>query len=205
MSITGTSSSSYVAPSTFVQGTSTGMPACGAQGDGDHRSGVHGHHRHGAVAGALMQALQSVGLSEPKASGNTSAQEGQSGGNDVDGTVRSDMHHFMHALFDAVKGEKSQTTDAASGTAGKGATDFSSGLAALISQVSNGSAPPELQSDFDKLVLASQAGGAAGNGSASSSSVTLQQVLTKLQQNLGYGSATTSAFPSTGNLVSTSA
>jgi hypothetical protein len=81
----------------------------------------------------------------------------------------------------------------------------------LISQVSNGTAPSDLQSAFDKVAAdLTQSGSssanitAASSGSASSSSsATLQALLTQLQQNLGYGTSSSSA--AIGNLLTTQA
>ena len=126
---------------------------------------------------------------------------------------------------------------------------FAAGLAALISQIGNGSAPPALQSAFDKLVADLQGtsgtaatagtsgsagatgtpgatatppapstppatdtaattgtpGATSGSGQSSSSStaVTLQALLSKLQQSLGYGAMGHRA--AIGNLVNVTA
>ena len=81
---------------------------------------------------------------------------------------------------------------------------FSSGLAALITQVSNGNAPTDLQNAFNTLVTDLQAAGGNGNAStsttttgtgttASGTPVTLQSLLTTLQQDLGYDNNNASA------------
>jgi hypothetical protein len=68
---------------------------------------------------------------------------------------------------------------------------FAGGLGAVISQVSNNQAPTQLQDAFAKVLADLQpAAPASGTGgSATGTSVTLQALLTQLQQNLGYGAA----------------
>jgi len=195
------------------------------QGDGQPHRVQHGHHRGGGMGHALTQALQDLGLSVPSNGGATSSAASNSGDGDRDdgsaGTVRSDMRQFMHALFDAVRGQASTGhADASTSAAGDahGKPDFSNGLSALITQVGNGSAPSSLQSAFDKLVADLQAGGTApasnatdtatSDGSTSSnasaaSSITLQQLLTQMQQEFGYGR--TSSTVTSGAVVSTNA
>jgi hypothetical protein len=79
---------------------------------------------------------------------------------------------------------------------------FASGLGAVISQVSNNQALAPLQDAFARIVADLQpAAPSSGAGDAGTGAqVTLQALLTQLQQNLGYGAAgNTSAL---GNLVS---
>jgi hypothetical protein len=172
----------------------------------------------------LMQALQSLGLAAPaatSATGSTTATSGTTqtssatdsdgdsdGSTSAVGNTKSDIRKFMHALFQAVKGESSSGTSIAS-TGTSGATDpqanFASGLSALISQVSNGQAPADLQSAFAQVVNDLQgAGGASASGSGTrttaSPQVTLQALLGQMQQNLGYGAA--SSTSALGNIVS---
>ena len=169
------------------------------------------------MRGALMQALQSLGLSAPaQAAAAATASSGQSQGStdgDADsdeagalGNVKGDMRQFMHALFQAVKSEGGSGNT----TSGSQATDrrenFSDGLAALISQVGGGSAPSALQDAFAKLMTDLQSTNVAAASSIDASAdatkpqITLQALLTQLQQAVGYGVA--SAAPG-GNVVST--
>ena len=232
MSISGISSSNYVAPAALTQGASQVSGASDPDGDGD--GGGHRSHKArgagGQMQNALMQALQSLGLSAPQqtaattattaaaATGQTSTGSDSDGDNDgstsATSSVKKDMRQFMHALFQAAKSENASST---SGTSGSGATstdpksNFAAGLSALISQVSNGNAPADLQSAFAKVAAdlqpASSTSAASGSTSAGTSSstpqATLQALLTQLQQNLGYGA--TSSTAAVGNFVSTHA
>lgn len=217
MDISSLSSSTAVYQPSSVQSASASQVNRGGDPDGDGDGGRvhHGHGRGGQMHQAMMQALQSMGLSLPQqgsnGSSNASDSDGDNDGSGAVGSVKNDMRKFMHALFQAVKGEGSSS--AASGTqTGSGTdpkADFASGLSSLISQVSNGSAPADLQSAFNTLVSDLQGAGSGSSSAASatstsataSSSVTLQTLLSKLQQNLGYGSS--SSAVSTGNVVNT--
>jgi hypothetical protein len=168
---------------------------------------------------ALMQALQSLGLSAPaQASAAPAASSGQSQGStggDADSdeagavsSVKGDMRQFMHALFQAVKSEGGAGNAANGSQATDGRESFSDGLAALISQVGGGSAPSALQDAFSKLMTDMQGAGSTSAAAASgtdatagttNSQVTLQALLTQLQQEVGYG--VPSAAPA-GNVVS---
>lgn len=202
-------------------------------GDGDdpgvRRHEGHGHGRgRGPLQGALMQALQSLGLTLPPAgaSGTTattpSAPAGTSGSTDgaaapvpaqpdtaaatpTDGNVRADIRHFMHALFQAIKGESSGDGAKESGQHGEQKSGMASGLSALISKVSNGTVPAELQAAFSKVLgdfggsSASPSAGTATAPGTSAPQVTLQALLSKMQQNLGYGAVGSNA--AIGNFV----
>ncbi len=196
-----------------------------SDGDGDHDGAVHAGHRAGGAHGrghmrdAMAQALQSLGLALPQsASGGTNTSTTQSGssaskdsgqpGSSSD-PVRGDLRQFMHSLFQAVKGESSggSTDNATPPTDQKG--NFSAKLSALISQVSSGSAPADLQASFSKLMSDLQPQtttatdpASAGATTSGASAVTLQALLTKLQQNLGVGGNST---PGVGNIVNTTA
>jgi hypothetical protein len=227
MSVSGISSSNYVAPVALTQGSSQISGASDPDGDGGgHRS----HKARGAggqMQNVLLQALQSLGLSMPQQSSATTvttaaSSTGQtSSGTDSDGdndgstsatsSVKKDMRQFMHALFPAVKSENASSTSGGSGT-GTSSTDpksnFAAGLSALISQVSNGTAPADLQSAFAKVAAdlqpVSMTSASTNTTSAGTSSstpqATLQALLTQLQQNLGYGA--TSSTAAIGNFVS---
>jgi hypothetical protein len=107
------------------------------------------------------------------------------------------LRSFVQALFNAVH-------DGSSGASHEShhhhhAGRFAAGLSALITQVSNGNTPSGLQDAFNTLLGDLQpSGGTAGSGSPT---VTLQSLLSTLQQKLGYDSTTTSA--SVGSSVST--
>ena len=192
--------------------------AAGAQrgttdGDGGR---VHHGHRGGGMGHAVMQALQSLGLN-PSQPASSNSQSNATGATDPDGdndggggasgasSVRQDLHQFMHALFQAIRSESAGPSAANSASPSAPSSDpraaIGNGMAALVSQVSNGSAPADLQSAFDQLLSDAQ-GPAAGSSSSNAtdapaggdvaSTVTLQQLLTQLQQTLGYGPASTS-------------
>lgn len=236
MSISGISSTNYVAPSPLTQGVKSSSQVSSASdtdGDGD-AGGKRAHKSHGAggqMQNALMQALQSMGLSMPLISGTTATGSTASttgtttsqitGVTDSDGdsdgsssatsSVKKDIGQFMHALFQAVKGESASGTSSTASTSTDPKANFAAGLSALISQVSSGSAPADLQSAFAKVAADMQQTGSATTGntstgsssSASSSQATLQTLLTQMQQNLGYGASSSTA--AIGNLLSTQA
>jgi hypothetical protein len=213
MDISNVSTTLNVYMPSSISGTS-GPQVSGSQDpDNDGDAGRVHHHGHGGgqMRQAMMQALQSLGLSMPQqsasgATGSSSDRDGDGdGGNSGAGKVKHDMRQFMHALFQAVKGENgagaNESQTGASGTS----NSFSAGLSALISQVSNGSAPAPLQDAFNSLAADLQGGtNAATNGSTGTPSVTLQNVLSQLQLNLGYGSGASGAA-STGNVISAQA
>jgi hypothetical protein len=222
-SIASLSSSIYVPPSSKLQGAQSAQ-GNGSDPDGDGDGGQkvkrHGGQGHGQMQNVLMQALQSLGLggatgtTESRTTGTSGSSADSDGDTDGSGTAatgnaKSDIRQFMHALFQAVKGES--TASSASGTSsGAGndpKTNFAAGLSALISQVSNGQAPADLQNAFSQVVNDLQgAGGATSTGTNSSATgttspqVSLQALLTQMQQNLGYGAASSTA--ALGNIVS---
>lgn len=233
-SIGSISSAIYVSSSSQTQGTQGVQGASDPDGDGDgggQRVKGSGHHGHGKGRGAgpmqdvLMQALQSLGLDTAQAaSASASAQSGassgttsQTSGTDSDGdsdgstsaagNVKSDIRQFMHALFQAVKAEKPNSGSAGSANANSDPkSNFAAGLATLISQVSSGTAPAELQSAFSKVVADFKGAGTSttttdtsGTAGTPSPQITLQALLSKMQQNLGYGAVSSNA--SVGNFV----
>ena len=201
--------------STLSQLQSAAGAQRGTTTDGDGGR-VHHGHRGGGMGHAVMQALQSLGLNlsqpaSPSSQSNAAGTTDSDGDNDGSGgasgasSVRQDLHQFMHALFQAIRSESAGSSDANSAAttapSGDPRAAVGSGMAALVSQVSNGSAPADLQSAFDKLLKDTQGAAAASSfsnttGSPASgnatSTVTLQQLLTQLQQTLGYGPASTS-------------
>jgi hypothetical protein len=228
MSIGSISSSNYVAPAALTQSSQV-SGASDPDGDGD--GGGHRSHKSrgagGQMQNALMQALQSLGLSMPQqgsattgtaSTGQTSTSTDsdgyQDGSTSATSSVKKDLRQFMHALFQAVKSETTSATSSSSGT-GSTSTDpkssFASGLSALIAQVSNGTAPAELQSAFAKVAADLQPATATSASSSSTSSgstastpqATLQALLTQLQQNLGYGASSSTA--AIGNFLSAQA
>jgi hypothetical protein len=233
-SIDSVSSSIYVPASSATQGTQASQVS-GSDPDGDGDGGQHvkrhgGHgHGHGQMQNMLMQALQSLGLggaTSTTAGGSNATATNQSSGTDSDGdndgsgssstgNIKSDVRKLMHALFQAVKGESTAASTASSASTASGSvtdpkSNFAAGLSALISQVSNGQAPTDLQNAFTQVVndlqganSASSSGGAGTSGEAASPKVTLQALLTQMQQNLGYGASGSSA--TLGNIVSAKA
>lgn len=183
MSTISSLSSSNVA--VYTPTTSQVNGATDPDGDGDSGRVHHGHHGGGhgggAVAQQLLAALKSLGLTVPNASSsNSSSSDSKSTDATSTSSLRKDIHEFMHQLFHAARQAESSSTSA-SGDAG-GKHGFSQGLAAVLSEVSSGNTPSGLQSAFDHLKSDLTA-----SGGASSSSVTLQALLTKLQSNIGYG------------------
>jgi len=210
-------SSSQTLPITSTPPLRPSQAAQGTDQDGDSGVGrVHQGHRGqgGQMRNAMIQAFQSLGLSLPSQGGNTPTNSAKSS-NDGDaddgvsatGNIKKDMRQFMHALFQAVRSEQSSssaTTSSAVSNATNQQGGFSSGLSALIAQVSNGSAPTDLQNAFSALVNDLKQAGASGQTTSGTKnpSVTLQAMLTKLQQNLGYAG---SGLIGAGNIISTKA
>lgn len=224
-----TSASTYVPPLQSTSGVPTVAIGATADADGDASGGKRVHKPHGGggqVRHALAQALLSMGLAMPQSAGGASTASAPPGSTDADGDpdsstsatagAKQDMRQFLHAFFQAVKGETAAGASTSGSASTERTTGFAAGLSALISQVSAGSAPSELQSAFSKLTSDLQPAGAsastavagaaahvdstATDAGAASSRATLQALLTSLQQDLGYGSPST---PAIGNLVST--
>ena len=205
MNISDTSSS--ITPFARTQSVQASQVTSASTPDGGEGSGhVHKSHGGGHMHHALTQALQSLGLSVPQdvskattasqASGSTESGDSTSAA----GKVKQDMRQFMHALFQAVKGESTSDTSTAGSTSSDPKTNFAAGLSTLISQVSGGSAPSDLQSAFSKLTSDLQP--SSGATTTAAHQVSLQALLTNLQQDLGYGNSSTSAI---GNSISTQA
>lgn len=162
MSITSISNSFVTPAVSNLQPSSGAVNGADPDGDGDTHAAGHTHRGHGGghMRTAITDALQSIGLTLPTSAtsaANTTSSSGDStgsAGSSGASKVKSDLREFMHQLFEAVKGE-SATTAPASSSAGSTAGDpqpgFASGLAALIGQVSNGTAPAALQSAFAQL------------------------------------------------------
>ena len=149
------------------------------------------------------------------ASGNGSSADA---GNSVQSDLTNFMHALFQSMQSASQ-SASTATAATTGTAGTTASSgasgntFASGLSQVISEVSNGSAPSALQTAFNTLSTALQqlqgsagtgsgsasslvasasgasAAGAANPGTGNSTQITLQQLLTQLQQTLGYNAS----------------
>jgi hypothetical protein len=108
--------------------------------------------------------------------------------------IRKHVHAFMHDLFEAVKAEQDSSTDTSPGRLDSGnPTSFASGLSSLISQVSAGTAPPPLQSTFDRLAADIQSTAASPWAGSIGAPVSLHRLLAKLQEDLGHGAATAPA------------
>lgn len=157
--------------------TATPAASTGADAVSDGNATPHPHHvRHGGggrMRGAVDDALKSV---DPQA-----ATDGTSAAS------KQDSGDLMHALFEAVKAQSPATTDGSAPTDPKAA--FGSGLSALITEVGNGQAPAALQSAYAKLAPDAQG--------------SLQNFLSALQQNLGYGASSASTTAAVGNAIST--
>ena len=202
--------------------------ASDSDGDGDGDGGrVHKSHKShgggGQMQQALLQALQNLGLAPVSAASQgpstTSTSASTASGKNPDesvsvsGSIKDDLRQFMHALSQAVKGESADGQTNAGATSADSKTNFAGGLAALISQVASGTAPADLQKAFSKLASdmqqqnstttdsgEAQQVGAGGTSAPSTPNVSLQALLTQMQQNLGYGK-TSQAM--TGNIIST--
>ena len=183
--------------------------------DSDEGNAGRPHHAHGGghMRQAVQQAMQSLGLSMPDANAtNANSSTSSDTGSDAssassDSRVRQDMHQFMHSLFEAVKNEATTSASSTSSGGSDPQSNFASGLSSLISQVSAGSAPSDLQASFSQLASDLQASGATASSTDGSSTdassrvqATLQAFLTHLQQDLGYGGPSASAG---GSLITT--
>jgi len=124
-------------------------------------------------AGATAPATPAAPATPP-ASGKRAEKEDDNDDDDqrpAASGIQSDIRQFMHALFQAVRGQGTDAGASTDANANSNASStehsrghkghFGAGLASLISQVSNGSAPAALQSAFDKLVTDIQAAGAS--------------------------------------------
>jgi hypothetical protein len=215
-----------VTPASTPQATAGAQPTM-RRNDGDaddiapagashgHRGGHHG----GAIGNDLVKALQSLGIGVPGATTSSTPANGATSAAGADGaaTASSDsprqvIGQFMHALFEAVRSASASPTDAATSTPAPGdrKAQFASGLSALIGEVGTGAAPPALQTAFSALMgaLGAASGGSTGSSNDSSSSAgkgaaTLQQLLSQLQAQVGYGPAASRS--SAGTLVNTTA
>lgn len=163
--------------------------------DDDERRGPPRAGQPGGVRRAVVEALDSVGA-VPATNAATTGQVPA-----VDRVqIREDMHDFMHALHEAVKGARrdarATTEDPRDGTEPTDATTprpFAEGLGALISDVSSGDVPQGLQSAFDRVL-----GDLPGTGAKAPS---LIGFLNKLQALLGYGSPASDTPTVAGSLV----
>ena len=220
-----TATSGYVPPFQGTQGVQSPAVSGSTDSDGVAGGAERGHKSRGGpgdMQQARAQALQSPRLTMAQTTSGTTSSNPGAGSTDGDGdgdsdastsapsSVKQDMQQFMHALFQAVKGESAAVSTAASSGSIDPKTGFAAGLSALISQVSGGSAPSDLQSAFSKLASDLQqvsptagtatTGSTPASGGPASTQATLQALLTRLQQDLGYGSSSTSAI---GNSIST--
>lgn len=165
---------------------------------------------------ALAQALEFLGLSlsasAPAPNHEISSEER---------TIAGDVRHLMHALFEDVRAENLLATSSGSASASSTpGSSFTSGVAALISQVQSGSAPANLQRAFDALVanlsqVGTQSASAAASDSTAAAASTLNtqallvQFLTNLQTDLGLGYGGSTGTPAqsatSGVMVNTAA
>jgi hypothetical protein len=218
MSISGVSSWNYVPPSTTISGAQNTQVSSASDSDGDGDGSVRKSQGHGQLQGALLQALQSLGLTPTQptsastpassATATTSAGTDSDGDNDGSGSktggVKNDVRQFLHALFQAIKGESTAGSSTTSASSTDPKANFAAGLSALITQASNGTAPTDLQNAFSTLATDLQANSPAAASATSGSTDAasqkqLLQLLTQFQQNLGYGG--TSSNAALGNLL----
>jgi hypothetical protein len=203
-------------------GDNDGSGGAGRARGGDGRAFMH----------SVFQTLSQLGLITPnQGSGSgtpaaqASADTGGAGANSSSlpsgdqSNVRHALHAFMHSLFHALRGtESAQATAGDSSAQGDGSasasppdyTDVTSALQTLLQNVgsdSSGSSTQgntgDLQTAFQNLVQALDAGGST----SSSAQPTLQSFLQALLQNLNgqSGSSDTASLNPTGNVVTTAA
>lgn len=168
--------------------------------DADRKTAHVRHHRGGHMHDAIRQTLDSLGLSrsDTKGTGGTTNSKGDQ--------TKQDMHDFMHALFQAIKNDTPSAANTASNNANSGKTDagagIGTGLNALLTDVSNGKAPTDLQDAFSRLVADFQnPSNNTGSTSGDQAAPTLQTFLTQLQAKLGYGTSTSGAAGSLVNAI----
>lgn len=197
--------------------TAPGDLPVGEDGDGD-RGGrgsgrVRGDLRH--FMHALFEALrnesaQASGPSStsPAAQGTAAQGTGAQGTGAQDATGTTDAPATPGAADDSAAGWRAGFGHGGGWRAGfnggapNPANQFAGRLAGLVTQVAAGSVPSGLKDAFDTLMKDLQPAGAEGAGTGTGGVPTLQEFLTKLQQNLAVG---TSASTSTGNLLNAQA
>jgi hypothetical protein len=178
--------------------------------DGESDSRVYHHHR-GGMGHALMQTLKQLLQSLPADAGAQSAtaissDRDRSAEESQVNAVRTDMHNFMHALFQAIRSqEHSSASNTSPYPSGFDGTKFESGLSSLISLLNGDSGSDDahlsdLQNAFNTLVQDLQNGGTGGSSGQPPQSVSLQDFLTTLQHNLLSSHQSVSAR---GNVVNT--
>ncbi len=178
-------------------------------GDEDQGRRVH-HHHHGGMGQALMQTLKQLVQAMPadsssqNATGNNSDSD-QNGSGSQASSVRSDMHSFMYALFQAIRSpEQSLPSSTSSYSTDFDGSKFESGLSSLISQLASDSADRAMcKSPICKMrsTLWSRTfktGSLMRSNPQQTQPVNLQSFLTTLQQNLLISQQPISA---TGNVV----
>jgi hypothetical protein len=163
-------------------------------GDEDQSKRVH-HRHHGGMGQALMQTLKQLvqampaDLSSQNATGNHPDSD-QNGLGSQASSVRSDMHSFMYALFQAIRSpEQPSPSSTSSYSTDFDGSKFESGLSSLISQLASGSGSgnrqiSDLQNAFNTLVQNLQNGQPDGSNLEQTQDVNLQSFLASLQQNL---------------------
>jgi hypothetical protein len=177
---------------------------------GDEGQGrrVHDHHR-GGMSQALMQTLKQLVQSMPSNSSTQNATDNnsdsdQNGSRSQAGSVRTDLNNFMHALFQAIRSqEQSSPSFTSAYPTGFDGSKFESSLSSLISQLASDSGLgnlqiSDLQNTFNTLVQDLQNGPSDGSNAQPSQTVSLQNFLTTLQQNL---LDSRQPIPVTGNVV----
>jgi hypothetical protein len=175
---------------------------------GDEDQGKRVHH-HGGIGQALMQTLKQLVQAMPTDSSSQNATGNHSDSDQIGlgsqaSRVRSDMHSFMYALFQAIRSEvQSSPSITSSYSTDFDGSKFESGLSSLISRLASDSGSgsmsiSDLQNAFNTLVQDLQNGPSDGSNAQQIQPVNLQSFLTTLQQNLLISQQPLSA---TGNMV----
>lgn len=151
MNISASSPTLFTASTTVSAGVAAAAPAAPIQdtaapsNEGSGRAHGHrGHGNHGHLRQALNEALQGLGLSGAKGPGDH-------GGDRDAGNGKHDIAQFMHALFQAVKGETAAAPAATGAPSGGAKGNFAAGLSALIIEAGSGTVPQALQDAFNQL------------------------------------------------------
>ena len=163
-------------------------------GTADRGRRVH-HHHGGGMSHALMQSLKQLLQSLPPDTSAQSATEidfdsERNGDESQASAVRTDMHNFMHALFQAIRSQgQSSVSNTSPYPSGFDGSRFESALSALISQLTSDSGSGEahlsdLENTFNTLVQDLWNGSSGGTDGQAAQTVALQDFLTTLQQNL---------------------
>ncbi len=191
-----TDSTVWIRPeASFSQESSQVIGDVQAPGGDQNASRSVFHHHRGGIGHALMQTLKQLLLSLPSDTSGENAKEpssdlDQNGAESRASALRADMHNFMHALFQAIRSQEPNSISGASAySGGFEGQKFDQGLSSLISLMTSGSTASndqisDLEASFDTLIADLRNGSTQGLSTQQTQNVTLQDFLTKLQQNL---------------------